>query len=711
MLISFRSGLMLLLLTILLVTALLVAGSAYWNAKFAVEFLGSQLLNQASLRITQDVTNTLEGAKTQGEENSNLISNGFLDPLDYRTMSQFFLGVIESQPLLSYLSFGLSSGEYWHVTRDKEGDLRVEWFIPNADGGFDLIELLPMLGGGFEEIARKKNSDRTPPYERPYYLAAQQAGKSVWPETYVFLGTSGEFDIPGITRATPVMDDQGEILGVLTADFDLISLCHYLKNIRLGERGYAFLMEYRLDGTRRLIAHPRAPDEIALTAPTAEGKGEEALEIKDSQDSCVRALEREMPAKWGLLPKGLSSVKFQSEGEEWLGAFRSLEGEDNPAWVVGMVIPEREVFGKIHEMNRTSLIIALIGVLLVIVLSLIVARRISRPLQFLAEETHEIAGFNLEKKPVVSSYVQEIQRLGTATEEMKAGLRSFRKYVPAELVKSLLASGKEAVLGGERRRITIFFSDIANFTSIAESLEPEVLSELLAEYLGMMTQEMVRTGATVDKYIGDAIMAFWGAPHDIHDQAWLACQTALANQSALVQLRGSWGDVGRPLFSARIGIHTGEAVVGNFGSENRLDYTAIGDSVNLASRLEGLNRLYGTNILLSQDTVSETRDRIVARKIDRVAVKGRSEGVTIYELIGLPEKGTNHTLKKIEDYEAALELYFNSKFSEAISGFQELVDGNRDDGPSSVMLERSQWYLENPPPESWGGIHIVESKY
>jgi adenylate cyclase len=709
--VSFRSALVLLFLTILLVTAFLVGGAAFLNAHFAVRYLGDHLLNQASQRITQHVSKVLESAMVQGEENANLIEDGFLDPSDRVAMTRFFLGVMESQPSLSYLSFGRADGRYWHVTRGADRELRVQWILPDPAGGIDLIELKPKADGDLEEISRQDGAERTPPSQRPYYRAAVQAGRSTWPETYVFLGTGGRFDIPGITRATPIQDATGELVGVLTADFDLVALSHYLRGIRVGERGYAFLMEYREDGTVRLIAHPRAPEEVRLTGPSPDGRGQEALEVTESEDPQVRMLSGGMPTTWNEVPNApFSTLFFQSEGEEWLGVFRPLAEPDRPRWVVGIVIPSAEVFGQIQEMNHITLIISLIGVLSVVTLALITSRRLSKPLRYLAEETHEIAGFNLDPKPVVPSRIQEIHRLGEGTEEMKAGLRSFRKYVPAELVRSILASGKEAELGGDRRRITIFFSDVVNFTTIAEALEPELLSELLAEYLGIMTREMVRQGATVDKYIGDAIMAFWGAPHEVKDQAWLACQTALTNQRELTRLRCEWGEAGHPMFQARIGIHTGEAVVGNFGSENRLDYTAIGDSVNLASRLEGLNKVYGTGILLSEDALAEVEGRVVVRRIDRVAVKGRNQGKVIYELVGLPGEVDQRVEEKIVCYEAALEAYFKGKFSEAVLGFRTVLNRDPEDPASLAMLERSQRYLTQPPPDNWGGISTMDSK-
>jgi adenylate cyclase len=302
----------------------------------------------------------------------------------------------------------------------------------------------------------------------------------------------------------------------------------------------------------------------------------------------------------------------------------------------------------------------------------------------------------------------EIDQLGNAMEEMKSGLRSFQKYVPAQLVRALLASGQEAQLGGERKRITLYFSDIVGFTTIAESLRSDVLAKLLAEYLDLMTREMIAQGATIDKYIGDAIMAFWGAPHPLTDQALNARRTALANREALVGLGDRWLADGLPAFQIRIGLHTGEALVGNFGSENRLDYTAIGDTVNLASRLEGLNKQYQTVIMMSEVTYSEVEAHVVARRIDRVAVKGRNSGTNIFELLAMRDSATLDQVTLRQDYEAALDLYFDRKFEEARAGFSRLAIAG--DGPAAVLATRCAAFMRLPPADDWNGVSEMNEK-
>jgi adenylate cyclase len=293
---------------------------------------------------------------------------------------------------------------------------------------------------------------------------------------------------------------------------------------------------------------------------------------------------------------------------------------------------------------------------------------------------------------------------------MKASLRSFRKFVPAELVRGLLASGQEAKLGGKRQLLTIYFSDLEGFTTVSEQLEPEKLVELLGEYFAAMTGQILEEGGTVDKYIGDAIMAFWGAPNPRDDHALAACRTALKNQAKLRELQRDWQARGLPLLKVRIGLNTGEAIVGNIGSEDRLDYTAIGDSVNLASRLEGLNKYYGTTIMLSAATWLAVKDDVVARPLDKVSVKGKKHGALVYELLGMKGDTDEAIVMMAETYAAGLDAYSNKDWATARARFTSVIELRGADAPSSQMLERIDELEASPPGQDWDGVYRMESK-
>jgi adenylate cyclase len=277
-------------------------------------------------------------------------------------------------------------------------------------------------------------------------------------------------------------------------------------------------------------------------------------------------------------------------------------------------------------------------------------------------------------------------------------------------VRLILESGEEARLGGSRRTITIYFSDIAGFTSVSEQLQPEELVELLAEYLEAMTQEMMQAGGTVDKYIGDAIMAFWGAPKPVPDHPLVACRTALGNQRTLQRLRDKWTSQGKPAIRARIGLHTGEAVVGNFGSESRLDFTAIGDAVNLASRLENINEYYGTEILISDATYQHVRNDVVSRPLDKVAVKGKQQGIVIHELIGVAGEVSPSKVDRVEVHRKAFHHYLKRDWGKAIVLLDDLLREDPGDVAAALLRKRCEDYRKEPPPEEWTGVQRMQKK-
>ena len=223
----------------------------------------------------------------------------------------------------------------------------------------------------------------------------------------------------------------------------------------------------------------------------------------------------------------------------------------------------------------------------------------------------------------------------TEEENVKYIRSTFSKFVSKDVVNELLANPESLKLGGEKKEITIFFSDIRGFTNISESLSPEELVGLLNDYLSEMTEIVLAYKGTVDKYMGDAIMAFWGAPVPEPDHAYLACLAAVEQLTVLKRLQQKWRDEGKPNIDIGIGLNTGFAVVGNMGSSHRMDYTVMGDTINLGSRLEGTNKVYTTKIIISDNTYEKVKDKIIARQLDVIRVKGKNEPVEIYELLDI----------------------------------------------------------------------------
>jgi adenylate cyclase len=284
-------------------------------------------------------------------------------------------------------------------------------------------------------------------------------------------------------------------------------------------------------------------------------------------------------------------------------------------------------------------------------------------------------------------------------------LRSaFSHYLSPDVVKELLTKQEDLVLDGEERELSILFSDIRRFTSMAEQMSPDNLCAFLNEYLTPMTEAVMERRGTVDKFIGDAIMAFWNAPLDTPNHVFHACECALAMLRELETLNRGWTGRGLPDVRIGVGIHCGVARVGNMGSQQRFDYTIMGDAVNLASRLEGLTRIYGTDILVSGAVYALLKESdFFFRKIDTVRALGKKTPVTLYQLLGFSRERTAENIQETDRYYATLDLYNAGAFVRAAQAFQALKKEFPGDRLYEVYRERCVRLAKNPP-EQWNGI-------
>jgi adenylate cyclase len=300
---------------------------------------------------------------------------------------------------------------------------------------------------------------------------------------------------------------------------------------------------------------------------------------------------------------------------------------------------------------------------------------------------------------------RDIEDVMQGLELAKTAMRALSKYVPVDLVRILYRTGREPVLGGELTRVSLLFTDIQGFTTLSEQLPPNELAQVLGRYLEVMTAAIQSEQGTIDKYIGDAIMAVWNAPTACPEHARRACAAALAALGAGQRLFGSPEWQGRPPLATRFGIHTDQVMVGHFGAPNRMSYTCLGDGVNLAARLEGLNKQYATTILVSEAVQREAGPHFQFRLVDVVAVKGKHQGVPVYELIGA-ELVDPARLEQARRYEQAFALYRRRDFEAA----RALLVAQPDDGPSRVLAERCAQLAQDPPPPDWDGVFVAMSK-
>ena len=301
------------------------------------------------------------------------------------------------------------------------------------------------------------------------------------------------------------------------------------------------------------------------------------------------------------------------------------------------------------------------------------------------------------------AYVGEGSRGYLAEQARRAALRrAFATYVSPAVVDAIVADPASLKLGGDRRTLTVLFTDLAGFTGLAEKMPAEEVAAILNRHLGEMSDIVIRHGGTVDKFIGDAVMAFWGAPVADPDQSLHALEAAIEMQAATARMAAELAKSSGPALRMRVGLHRGECIVGNLGGNNRFEYTAIGDAVNLASRLEGVNNLYGTGILVSESVADSVGERICLRAVDTVRVKGRGAAVQLFTPCE-DQRLVDRTLEALSAYRAG-------RWEEAEDKWREVAGVWPDDPVAKVFAGRLDAWARSGRPEGWDGVTRLESK-
>ena len=493
-----RVALMVLLVGLVVASVFLEGLFSHLNAVRSADDLSAQVLAQTSDRVEQQIAKLCTNATAQAELSVQMLESGQLRADDFPGIIAFWQHLLAVNPELTSLYVGVEAhGECTGVSRLQQGRFTV--WETNQNAKTDRLELREFWLKDYPHAPYAFDPAKPGPdiRTRPWYSDARKLQRPFWTESFHFLGLEQAQNVQGVTYAVPFYQPAGKLAAVVTVDIDLGGLSRFLKSLPVGRNGFAFVVETRTDGSRRVIAHPGVDGDSQ-----DDGAIDRVAAFMAQHPQTANAVEAAAPV----------ALRFERGGVVYLGRYRRLEGDNTPHWLVCTVVPEADVMEGVYRNNRNAIILGALILVLAAGIALVVSAQVARPLERIAKETHAIGLMEVEPRPVAHSLVLEVDRLATATEEMKSSLRSFQKYVPADLVRSLLRSGQEAKLGGENRIVTIYFSDIVNFTSIAESMAPAQLVQHLGDYLSPLSQAILETGGTVDKYIGDAIMAFWAPP-------------------------------------------------------------------------------------------------------------------------------------------------------------------------------------------------------
>jgi class 3 adenylate cyclase len=433
------------------------------------------------------------------------------------------------------------------------------------------------------------------------------------------------------------------------------------------------------------------------------------VSIEPIRSDLARILRADVRFDPAVLPEQAPQL-LDHDGESWLSARVPIPGLGGAP--IGHVLLQRSLTAElrpvVHDLLSAIALATAAGLVVALLLSLLLARSMGAPVSALAAATREIGRGNYDHR-VDLARRDELGQLATAFNQMAQGLSqrvffesALRRYLAEPVVEQLIADPSRLRLGGEKREVTVLFFDVAGFTTLAEAMAPEELVALCNAYLDALTEAIFRHGGTFDKFIGDAVMAFWGAPLAQPDHAARACRAALDMQAALRTFASTHPDVRVRDLRGRIGINTGEAVLGNLGSSHIMNYTAMGDTVNVASRLEGVNKLYGTSILISETAVVPGID---VREIDLVRVVGRSTPLHLYELLDQSAPPP----EALTAYAEGLAHYRSRRFVEAEQAFRR-AHAAGDTTAAVVMADRCAALTREPPSADWDGTHRLLRK-
>ncbi len=702
----------------------LVLGAAFYafleSSRRSVIRRSDELRDAAARRIDAALSAELGIGQTALDDVARALRFGALRTDDAQAVEARLFSELLDHPTLSDITFThgtidgydgagqarLAPGDRWQITVcHRSADPGSPLFTRRTtvtgadDGRFIAYVRRRPRGGGLLSAPFELEGDSADPTSHPTFTTTVSQsfyGKAIWSDlSYSELDAS----LPDsqrrvvVTVQQAVEDTPGHFSGVLRAGLltQTIDALPQLERANGDDPVRVFLC----DSLGRLVARLGPEDRL-------QAMGDD-LRIAPWQVPPQIAAALALPSLRELwISTSKLSDRVEVGGTHYLVTFRTLENSQE--WVVGVVVPEDYYTRDLRALRDRFLVAFLATIGIVVLVGSITLGQLRRALGQIGSATSRMRRFDFAASPTDAPF-RDIAEVMDGVERAKTSMRALGKYVPVDLVRQLYESNREPQLGGELLEVSLMFSDIEGFTSLSERLAPDALARALGRYLEAMTAGVRSTEGTVDKFIGDSVMAFWNAPTPVPDHARRAAYAVLACLRGTRELFASEAWEGLPPLFTRFGLHTARVMVGHFGAPERLSYTALGDGVNLASRLEGLCKQYGVAVLASDAFVAAAGDELAFRLVDKVAVKGKQEAVRVYELLGVRAESAD-ALARAEAYEQALEAYFAREFERAI----HLLRPREADPPGRVLLERCEAMMAHPPPADWNGVYIAASK-
>jgi adenylate cyclase len=680
--IGIRSAISGLVLASIVVSAVGVNLLWWRTARQTSQTLADTINDQIVSSVGDELQSITTEARSAFIAMRTLFAGKVLDTSEAEKREFVFLSQLQSQPTISWVAFGWPDRSFFAAHR--LGDVAIE-MLDIAGGEPKLrIERYGYAGADVVFKDRRFEDSTYSVTDQQWYREANESNGARW----FTLTTLPDGDRPAVALAGPI-DVDHKRAGVLAIMIELTRVSNFLSQLTVGKSAGAFILD-------------RSGTAIAAPDPGAD----ELNPLKTNHPLFPIAVDaiRQAGNRYDTDKGEAFHTRVTRDGKSYEAVLTPISF---PGWSLVTVVPESEFLGPVEATIRKLLIgLAVLIVIAGLVSAWLAQRLIAAPLIKVVDEVRHVERFDLDKVARHSSQLTEIENLSGAIADMALGLAAFRKYIPADLVKRLISDGNGAQLGGAMRPMTVMFVDLAGFTGMSERLGDRIIP-LLSRYFESVSAQVQANGGTIDKFIGDAVMAFWGAPANNPDHAVDCCRAALACQRA-VREQGLLDDEGHAV-KIRIGINSGDMLVGNIGSEVRLNYTVIGDAVNIASRLEGTNKLYGSQIIIGPETRRLAGMRISVRELDRLAVYGRSGGLRIYELLGMADEISDPS-DWVGIYEAGLKSYRARDFNAAMADFEKVASLRQQDQASLRMIERCKQQLEAPTDDGWDDTTVALTK-
>jgi adenylate cyclase len=686
------AGMFLLLSLPILLIAGTLLGVFWWGSVRAAQEQAREYLVGAGKTMHAYLEGFFHPIESALELTQELARQGVLHPERINEFAAFCQGILRTTPQISSICTGQEDGFSHRQGVEGEGFLGRLVFADTASRP-SLLLTYDATGKLLDtQVATEPFDART----RPWYAGALGvatgggSGPKYWSPPFI-LHTSQN---SGIALSAVCQRADGGTF-VITFNIMLDRISNLTSRTRPSLNGYAMVLDDRL----QVIGRPRrVPNEVDLA-----GIFERLPRVEELQIPALSVAARGFPYKrWPF--------SFECEGATWWALAMPYTLPPNNDLLICLVSPEDDFLHEAIHQRNLFLAVTVVALLVNLLLGIGLARSFSRPLADLAEASKAITALDFPETSVSLSRIQEIHQLAVAQARMQSALESFARYVPTEVVRELLARGEAAKLGGHVQEVTLLFCDIKDFTTLAESLDPVELSVILSEYF-QDVMAIIRQGqGTIDKIIGDALMAMWNAPREVPGHPVLAVRTALACQAFMTGFRARAAAAGKPILHARFGLSFGKVVVGNFGAPDRMNYTCFGDCVNLASRLEGMNKLYGTGILVSEALRQQAGDAFHWRLVDLVIAKGKTQPERIYEPLGEVGQVAAADLAFAAAYEAAFAAYLDRRFGEVDRLLEPAFALRPDDLSCRQLRQIAQTYQQHPPGPDWKGVHYIRTK-